>query len=321
MEPAGQPAGFFQGGTKMKIQHCITLGLAILLFSPAMAAHAAGNKPNFGFKASAGYQYDSNANIAELDANTGEADSALLLNAGLNLSLPLVDSLSFKLAYDYSQTSYRQYSAFDLAIHHGQAEVDYAIAGFDTAVSMDRFNVSLDRGRFLDITQVSPSIARLFGQSLYLRGAVTRADKNYADATERNAINDSLRVDTYVLLDGMRRYLSFGYQGESEDAQNDELDYDGQRAMLAFAQRLDIGGRQVDLKTRLQFENRDYVNVTDTIGERRHDKRLRAGINAAIPLTEKFSLDSDIAYAINRSNLATAVFSEIVCAINVELAF
>jgi hypothetical protein len=164
----------------MKMQNRI-LATALMLL-PALPVMAGEKGPDFGFKASAGYQYDSNVNVAELDTNTGEADSALLLNAGVDAALPLTKNLSFNVGYDYSQTSYQEFPAFDVAMHHGLAELAYDIAGFNTGLTFDRFDVRLDGDRFLEIDQVSPSVARLFGETFYLRGAFTRAGKRYANA-------------------------------------------------------------------------------------------------------------------------------------------
>jgi hypothetical protein len=304
----------------MKIGQPI-LNLAWLAaFAPALAA-AGDNTPEFGFAADAGYQYDSNVNVAEIDTSTGQSDSALLLNAGVNASLPLTGKLDFKLAYDYGQTSYRQFEEFDLAIHHGQGALAYGIAGFDTALTLDRYAVRLGGEPFLGINQVSPSVARLFGEKLYLRAAFTRADKQYAATAERNATNDEIRADAYILFDGMQRYLSLGYTRNTEDALDAELDYAADRAMLAYGHRVDLGTLPLDLKTRLQFEQRTYANVTEAIDVPRRDRRLRAGVSAAVPLSEHFVLKSEVEYAANHSNLATARYDEFVCSATLAVAF
>jgi hypothetical protein len=128
----------------MKIQYPILATALMALLLPGLPAKAGEKGPDFGFNASAGYQYDSNVNVAELDTNTGEADGALLLSAGVNAALPLTKNLSFNVGYDYSQTSYREFPAFDVAMHHGLAEFAYDVAGFNTALTFDRFDVRLD---------------------------------------------------------------------------------------------------------------------------------------------------------------------------------
>ena len=293
------------------------------LFSLALPllSIASDNSPDFDFDTSVGYQYDSNVNVAEIDANTGEADSALLLSAGLGAALPLSNSVSLRLGYDYSQTSYREFSDFDLSIHHGRAELAWRVAGFDTALSADRLAVALGGEAFMNIAQVSPSIARLFGNKFYVRSAYTRSRKDYAASTARNSRNDAVRADAYLLFDGMNRYLSAGFQSDSEDALDAEFDYRAKRLMLAYGHRVELGRMQVGLKARLQAENRDYAGVSEFIGGRRHDRRFRAGLSAAIPFSENVVLKADLEYADNTSNLDTANFDEAIYAVNLAVNF
>ena len=291
------------------------------LLSALATAEAKERAPEFGFEAGAGYQYDSNVSLAEIDQNTGEADSALLLNAGVNASLPIAGKLAFNIGYDYAQTSYRQFSQFDLALHHGNAELALGVAGFDTSVTLDRFDARLDHGKFLDITQVSPAVGRLFGERFYLRGAYVHADKSYAESETRNALNEAIRADAYLLIDGMKRYLSFGYRVDAEDAIDDELDFDGNRAMLAYGHRIELGRVDLGVKATLQYENRDYLHVTESIGERRRDQRLRASLNTTVQLTEYFAITGSADYADNRSNLASAAFDEMVYTLGLNLEF
>ncbi|HZW60397.1 MAG TPA: hypothetical protein VFE85_08890 [Woeseiaceae bacterium] len=273
------------------------------------------------FAAALGYEYDSNVNIAELDTSTGEADSALQLELGLDGDIPLTEALSLKLGYGYSQTSYREFSAFDLGIHHGEAEIGYRLGGFDTALALRQFVVLLDHDRFLEIRQISPSMARLFGEHLYLRGAWTGAEKTYADYPGRDANNDALQADAYILLDGMNRYFAFGLRTESERAMNDELDYDGTRIKASYGHHLDWFSRGVDITGRVQFEQRDYVTVSEAIGGRRHDQRFRASLTAELPLTGQFRLEGETQYATHDSNLPGAAYDETVYSVNLAAAF
>lgn len=60
----------------------------------------------------------------------------------------------------------------------------------------------------------------------------------------------------------------------------------------------------------LQFENRDYANISESIGAPRSDQRFRAGVNAAIPISQHFSLNGEVTRANHVSNLDAADFDE-----------
>jgi hypothetical protein len=302
---------------KIRLEHMLLS--AVWLF--AWPAAAQPGAPETAFNAGAGYRYDSNVNIAATDASTGKADSALLLNLGLDGTVPLGNALSIWLGYDYANTAYRTYSDFDLGVHHARAGIRYKFAGFDSAVSFDQIKALVDGERFLDVRQASPSLSRMIGDRLYLRGSYTRAEKTFAGDGERNAFNDALHADAYILIDGMQQYVALGYRMDSENAAGNEFDYDGTAAKVAYGHALDAGRMTLRLKMHLQFENRDYANITESIGAPRSDQRFRAGVNAAIPISQHFSLNGEVTRANHVSNLDAADFDEIVYTLNVSADF
>jgi hypothetical protein len=304
----------------MKI-HTGAMLITLTAVLPALPAQGQTGGSEIGFDVSAGYRQDSNVNIAATDTTTGEADAATLLSFGIDGSFPVADRLSFDLGYKYAGTAYETWSDFDLAVHHARAAVQYKFGGFDSAVSFDRFAAQVDGEQFLDIRQASPSLSRLIGDKLYLRGSYVRAEKNYSGKAKRNAFNEAIRADVYVLLDGMQRYLAFGYRMDSEDATANEFDYDGVGAKVAYGHGLQFVRLKLDLKMHLQFENRDYAGVSEAIGAPRRDERFRAGLNAAIPLSEHFALKGEVEYADNASNFAAANFDESVYSINLSAGF
>lgn len=297
------------------------LMLALCAMSATPAAAAGESEPAFGFDAGVGYQYDSNVNIAQLDTNTGKADTALTYELGLDGDIPITDSLSLTIGYGYTKTVYQDYSEFDLGLHQGLVQLGYRIGRFDTAIALRHFVVTLDNDRFMNIRQVSPSVSRLFGETFYLRAAYTNAEKTYEQHNERDAVNDAIGADAYFLLDGMQRYVAIGIEGASENALDAELDYDGMRLKATYGHQFQWLSRELDVKARVQMENRDYANVTEAIGAPRRDERFRASLGAGLPLSETFRLEGEAAYADNASNLDSAAYDEIVFSVNVTASF
>ena len=276
---------------------------------------------DFDFRSSAGYQYDSNVNVAEIDANTGQGDTALVVDVGVGASLRLNERLSVDLGYAYSGTRYRQFSEFDLSIHHLRGALGYRIAGFDAGLSLDRFATYLDDEVFLNITRVSPSLSRMFGDRLYLRGAFVRAEKSYPELEERNAVNESYRADAYLLLDGMRRYFAFALERDSEDALSDALDYDGIATKLTWGHRLEAGSLPVHVKAHVRFESRDYRTLPDADEGPRRDDRRRFGLGVGLPLAEHFEIAGQAEFTDNASTLEAAVYDEMAYMLSVGAEF
>ncbi len=283
--------------------------------------YADPQRVDFDFDASAGLEHDSNVGLVELDNNSGEADSATLLAAGLNVTLAMSKQTSLRVGYDYSDTSYQQYSDFDLALHHAVAELAYSGRHIDLAVAADRYEGVLDGEDYLTLTQYSPSMSKLIGSRLFVRGAYIAASKEYDLLDTRNAESDAARLDTYWLFDGMNRYLSLGLQKIAEDAVDPELTYDGMQAAIAYGHTVKFPLMRLQLKAQLRYEQRDYANVTQSINARRDDQRLRGSLVASIPFTDYLEVEATVEHTDNESNLDSASIDKMVYGLGLAVRF
>lgn len=302
------------------INSIITLALMTSL-SFASVSQATPREASFGFDAEAGFHSDSNVGISDIDDNSGTSDSAVKLSLGVNSTIPLGERFAIRLGYDYDDTAYQKLSEYDLSLHHGIAELSVDFDGFEAAVSADQFVASLDGDEYLIVSQVSPSLSRLFGNSVFARIAYTNATKEYEVLSTRDAGNESVRMDVYWLLDGMNRYIALGLQSSEENALDDELDFDGFQSMFTIGQNLKFSRLQVNLKTQLKFENRDYRNVTESIQDMRRDERLRASLSAAIPLPGNFEVKGTVEHARTESNLDSADIDKLSYGVSISASF
>lgn len=305
----------------MNTQSFWTLPIIIASLSFAVASHAADRNAEIDFDFGAGVKQDSDVGIADIDSSSGSSDSARTLEAGISSRIPVSGVLDMRLGYDYSDTAYSELSEFDLGLHHVVAELALDTAGFVSALTVDRYVAYLDDDAYLGIIQVTPNVSKLIGNSLYLRAAYTDARKEYDTLAIRNADNESLRVDAYWLLDGMDRYIAIGLQSGKEDAADDELDYDSVVTMLTLGQTLSALSLPVEFKAQVKLENRDYLQVTESIQQERRDDRLRASLSATIPLFDHFELEGTIERSATESNLDSADVDKIVYGLSLSASF
>lgn len=280
---------------------------------------AGESRVDFDFEASARADYDTNVGIAELDQNADTSDSVVKLGAGVDATIKASDHIGFRLGYDYSGSAYRRFSEFDLDLHHAIAEVSASSRVLDAALTAERFDGRLDGEPYLTVTQYSPSVSRLIADRAFLRGAWIASEKCFDDLPERNAHASAYRLDAYFLFDGMDRYLAMAWQSGDENAASTELDYRGRQAELTWGYRFTRS--RMLLKTRIRFENRDYRNVTEDIGESRRDRRLRAGVTASLPIGEHFTLDATAARTLNTSNFEPAAIQKFVGGLELKAKF
>lgn len=282
----------------------------------ASIATAADDRIDFSGEAATGIEYDSNVSVIDLDKNTGRGDASLLTDLGLGADITITEAFALKLGYDWSQTRYQDFSDFDLSMHQASAALKYDPGMFDAGLALHYVDAQLGGDDFLEMRRFSPSLAKLFGERLYLRGAYVRADKNHRTDAGRSAVSDGLSADAFWFLNGPRRYIALGLLIAGEDASNDDFDYDGQRLKLTYAQRIDGSAFDVDLKFRLQLERRDYRQVLESSflepnPSRRADERQRAALLVDVPVNERLAVKGGVEYARNVSTLASADFDEV----------
>ncbi len=305
----------------MKLQIIIGKLALLMMLAIAVDVQADEQKASFDAEFGAGFSHDSNVGIADIDSNSGSSDMVRTLEARISSKIPLTKALNLRLGYDYSDTAYSELSDFDLGLHHGVVELGLDAAGINTALTVDRYVAYLDGDGYLGITQVTPNVSKLFGNSLYLRIAYTDASKEYDTLSNRDADNESMRIDAYWLIDGMDRYIAVGLQAGEENARDDELDYDSLTSMLTFGQTLSALSLPLEFKAQLKLENRDYRNVTESIQALRRDDRLRASLIATIPLSDHFELEGTIERSNTESNLDTADVDKMVYGLSLSASF
>ncbi|MEQ9314227.1 MAG: hypothetical protein RLN72_00155 [Henriciella sp.] len=294
------------------------LALAVL----ATAAPALGEETTkLTFEASAGVAGDSNVGAPDLDQNTDQGDVALLLRGKIQLDVKPTKQLVLRGGYEASQTSYQDFGAFDLTMHRGFAEAEYDFDVVKAGVMANYVHARLDGDGYLDYTQVSPNVSKLFGDELFLRGAYVRTEKDFKTSDGRDASGDAGRVDVFYFLDGTRQYVTVGGEVGTEDADSDLFDLDHASAKGAFVQRFGMLGRDAKMRLGAEIEQRDYDAVDPVIEARREDKIVSATSDLEVPLYGPVSMDLGYEYRDRSSNLDSADYDEHVGSVELKVAF
>lgn len=295
--------------------------LALFALAPVLAANAEGEDIKFTFEAGTAMVGDSNVGVPDLDQTTDQGDVALRLRAKTQADFKPVDKLILRGGYEFTQTSYQDFGAFDLQTHRGYAETEYDFDIVKAGVLANFVHARLDTDGYLDYTQVSPNISRLFGKSLFLRAAYVSTTKDFKTDDGRDADGDAGRVDAFVFLDGTRRYVALGGEIGEEDADADAFDLTHASAKARYIQRLNLMGRDAKMRLGAEYEQRDYDNITPMIAEAREDRIVSAESDLEIPLYGPFSLVGEYEYRDRQSNLDSADYDEHVGSVELKVAF
>jgi hypothetical protein len=265
-----------------------------------------------------GVEYDSNVAALEIDASSGQGDVAALLGAHLGLESDPGRRLKLNAAYDFSQSVHREFEAFDLRIHMGSAGLGYDFGPVTAGMTYQLAQAALGGEEYLVLKQASPYLSRLLGKRLYFRLGWIRSDKEFTTAPERNGIAQGPNLDTFVFLNGVKRYLTLGYERTDEDAADDTLDYSGVKIKGQITHRIRWSSREMTLRAGLRHESRSYRQA-GLLEPRREDARDRLDAEAEWPVWGHALLRARYEYASNRSNLASVNFDEHVASITLGL--
>lgn len=275
----------------------------------------------WNFELSAGFEHDSNVSVNELDQSTEEGDTALRLRAEVDFETKLSENTEFKLGYTFSDKSFDTFSDFDLQTHLLSATLAHDFGPVTLGATVRGIDANLGGDGLLSITQFSPYISGFAAKKLYLRGSVVAADKSFDVQTSRNADVLTLDLDAYYFLDSSRRYLSFGVESETSDANDSQFSYDGFGVNLRYTQKFDMFGRDARGRLGWRYESRDYDGVTPSIASARADDRSRFQAELMVPLSDHLFVEMDYEYGDFSSNLPSADYDQHVFAIRLGARF
>ena len=264
----------------------------------------------FSLELAAGYEYDSNVSIDEIDTNTSKGDHAAVAELDLGLKLPIGTTTDLDLGYGISQSLHQDFGEFDLQTHLASADLSHDFGDFDAGFTGRYVSARLDGSDFLRMQQFSPHFSRFFGKKLYLRADYTYTDKHFHTIADRDAETHAAGADLYWFLRGIRSYLVFGYRLHGENADAAEYDYRSHTVKLRYVRRFKLGTRNITAKLGWRYQARDYRAVTPLIGKDRDDDRYRIDFNVEIPLRGKWFVSFEHDYADNSSNLPSADYSQ-----------
>lgn len=285
------------------------------------ASSSGGDARPMTVEIGAGAEYDSNITVLELDTISNRSDVAALVDFSAAYAARPSERLSVDVGYHFSDRLHEDFDQYDVRIHRGSAELGFDFDAFDAGATFQYADASLAGDGFLVLKQTSPYVSRLFGERLFQRFAYVRTDKDFARNPGRDTDAHALSSDTYVFVDGLTTYLSFGYRYDTEDAVEPQFDYEGHRLKAQLSKRIPVAGRELRLRAALRVQMRRYDYPTPSIGEPRREDRWRLEASAELPITDSLTGSFGYTRSDNRSNLPVLDFAENVVSAGLRASF
>lgn len=281
------------------------LALAIGMAGPSIAAGDA----DFSLGLEAGIAYDSNVGVAGV-GQSGEGDTVYHFGLDAGAEIGLTDNVSLNVAYGFSIDQYQDFSTFSQQNHSILAGLQAQLNDLTLGFTYTYIATLLDGDGFLNMQVISPSIAGFVSDSVYLRAAYTRYEKDFDTLNARDASSDIGNLDAFIFFDEYRSFLNLRATVEQEDADGSRFDYDGFAVGAFLELAVDGFGRENTLELGASYRKRDYENITPSIGTTRRDEKLEFEVALEVPLTEVAHIRGSYKNAVRTSNLPVADYNE-----------
>jgi tetratricopeptide (TPR) repeat protein len=238
-----------------------------------------------------GAEYDDDVSRSEVDATSGEKDVALVIELGGAYALVDRPLWQLEVAYDFYQSLYADEDDFDLQSHSLSLDGTRELGPVNAGLGYRLVFSTLDGDDFLDIRALRPSLGMLILPSWYVDLSFELQDRDF-DQSARDSDRKRLGIANYLFVQDWGR-LSFGYHRLDENADGPEFDYDGYELSLGLQAFFSISDRELELDTVFEYLDRDYDNITPSIGRKRDDRRktLRIGVARGLDGVGEVRLD------------------------------
>ncbi len=299
-----------------------SLFVALLFAAPAVAED--GGDKKWSLSASIGYQSDDNVTTDEIDNVSNVADTAFVFDAAIAYKLLQGDAIDLEIGYDFSQSFYDAESEFDLRSHSLSVSADKEIAGLDAGLFYIYTRSDLGGSDFLGAHSLTASLGYSATPIWYLSASYNAQDKNFVSDDDRDARVHGVGINNFVFFMDSKAYVSFGYRIEDENADGPQFDYFGHFLHLRVKTPIPIDALARFNPTATfgwAYYNKDYSNVTASIGDERKDTRTT--LTAGLTMDYNAHLGAKLAYerieAI--SNLTTSDYEEDIITFSVKFTY
>lgn len=246
-----------------------------------------GNK-NFEIELSTGVEYRSKVSVDELDTFTDSGDVAALLGAKLKFGFDITRKTSVNIDYSFSQSLHDELDQFDLQTHYVSLDLAHDFGKVDVGVSHMYLDSGLDGSDFMTYQKTTLYLTALLGRKVFVRAELGFANKEFDTVSERDAKVQSAGTDWFFFLNGPKTYVLLGYRFDQEDAVAPEHDYKRHNFKIHLIHRFDLFRRQAKFNIGWRYEDRDYSDITPSIGVVREEQRIKIRASLELPLTDRF---------------------------------
>jgi len=275
----------------------------------------------FGLELAAGYAWDDNVGLDEVERATGESDEVTSLEIQGAAAFSFDDRASVRISAGLVDDSYRQFSQVDRRTESLGINLETMLGKATVGINWFDVSADLDDEAFLTYERLSPYVAGFLSKQWFIRGEYVYGEKTIARRPGREADSHSVSIDSYYFIQGLKRYAVLGYTFRVDNARANRYDYDSHALKLRYVHRESLANLPLELELEGKFEDRRYKSPDPFIQTEREDTRLRLSAELRLLITEYASISVHVKNSDYDSNLPTASYSDLVVGTELRLAF
>ncbi|MBL6812022.1 MAG: DUF560 domain-containing protein [Luminiphilus sp.] len=304
----------------MHTKASIALARALLLITGCLCG-ASASGADFDLELAAGYAWDDNVGLDELERATGESDEVTTLEIQGSALFSYEDRASLRVSAGLVDDSYQEFSQVDRRTESLGVNLEAQLGKATVGVNWFDVSADLDDEEFLTYERFSPYLAGFLSKQWFLRGEYVYGEKTIARRPGREADSHSVSLDSYYFIQGLKRYAVVGYTFRVDNARANRYDYDSHAIKARYVHRENLGRLPLELEIECKYEDRQYKAPDPMIGSEREDTRWRFSAELRLSFTDYASWAVMIKNSDYDSNLPTASYSDLVVGTEIRLSF
>ena len=230
----------------MQTKAFTALARALLLITGCLCGAWAWGA-DFDLELAAGYAWDDNVGLDELERATGESDEVTTLEIQGSALFSYQDRASLRVLAGLVDDSYQKFSQVDRRTESLGVNLEAQLGKATVGVNWFDVSADLDDKEFLTYERFSPYLAGFLSKQWFLRGEYVYGEKTIARRPGREADSHSVSLDSYYFIQGLKRYAVVGYTFRVDNARANRYDYDSHAIKARYVHRKNLGRLPLEL--------------------------------------------------------------------------
>jgi hypothetical protein len=304
---------------------CFLLNLTILT-SPILAV--AAESLTWSGSLATEREYDSSVSLDQVDDVSRESDYSSQLKWALGGKWQAHKNWQLAANYQGRQRAYDQFSEYDLEQHHLTLSSKVTFSGVGYSYRHDGVTAQIDGDDFLNFSQSTVAIDKVFDSSFFLRAALSKNTKDFIQVEERNATATVIGLDSLAFFNRGKSHVGFNVSVENEIADASEYDNKTGNVSMAYQHKFTEAYLPTTFTSSISYGRKHYdsfviatqiAEETFPVGlpadatsdnETRVDGRTQWTTSLDIALNDWLGLMLKATYINNDSNYAAVDYNE-----------